>query len=76
VLRLKDLRGRVVGERVDPLGGKILRELEHRFDVGRLEGWEGWEERDKMVARCGWETGGRRWDSIYTGEDSMGVARG
>jgi hypothetical protein len=38
VLRLKDLRGRVVGEKVTAMDGKSLREFEHRFHVGGLEG--------------------------------------
>jgi hypothetical protein len=47
VLPLKDLRGRGVGEKVTAMDGKSLREFEHRFHVGGLEGWKVGKSRTK-----------------------------
>jgi hypothetical protein len=76
-LQIKDLRERTVGKKVTIWDGEISRELDRRslerLNVVTLEGWERQNERE---ARCGWETAARGWDSAYTGEDSVGVARG
>jgi hypothetical protein len=77
VLQVKDLRGRTVGKKVTTWEGETSRELDRRslerLNVVTLEGWE---RQNEMEARCGWEMAARGWDSAYTGEDSMGVARG
>jgi hypothetical protein len=74
VLRIKDLRGRGVGERVTVWDGETLRGL----GAGSFACWKvcrlGKEQRNG--AGFGWEPVGHGWDSVYTGEDSMGVTTG
>jgi hypothetical protein len=77
VLQVKDLRGRNVNKKVTIWDGEISRELDRRslerLNVVTLEGWD---RQNEMEVWCGWETAMRGWGSGYTGEDSMGVAKG
>jgi hypothetical protein len=43
------------------------------WNVGTLERWE---RRKEMEPERAGGTGGRGWNSVYTTENSMGVARG
>ena len=73
MLRVKDLGGRGVGERVTVWDSKILKRLQRCLQVERFEGWEGQKEKKLKRAR---EMGWRGWSLAYTGEDSMGVTTG